>query len=183
MGKYCCDQSIFYNMKEVKTTIPNNCELVKEGDSYVVKEKKNNPPRSWEEFCENYPINNEEFFIMGGNNNISSICEGRRSASNDKNLCINKEEAEAFLALMQLRQLRKAWVGIGNKRTVRIVLQSYMTSKVILLLHIIVYIGLHHPYPFHQQQWPRIFFPASDTFVKLLKSCCNGKFYSTGIYS
>ena len=29
----------------------------------------------------------------------------------DKNWCTSKEEAEAFLALMQLRQLRKAWVG------------------------------------------------------------------------
>lgn len=37
----------------------------------------------------------------------------------DKNLCTSKEEAEAFLALMQLRQLRKAWVGnwkpVNNK--------------------------------------------------------------------
>lgn len=29
----------------------------------------------------------------------------------DRNLCSSREEAEAFLALMQLRQLRKAWVG------------------------------------------------------------------------
>lgn len=33
------------------------------------------------------------------------------SSRADKNWCTSKEEAEAFLALMQLRQLRKAWVG------------------------------------------------------------------------
>lgn len=49
-------------MKDVKITIPDNCELVKQGDSYIVKEKKNNPPRSWGEFCMNYPIDSEEFF-------------------------------------------------------------------------------------------------------------------------
>ena len=33
-----------------------------------------------------------------------------RNSILDKNICISKEETEAFLALMQLRQLRKAWV-------------------------------------------------------------------------
>ena len=34
-------------MKEVKIQIPDNCELIKDGDNYVVREKQN-PPRSWE---------------------------------------------------------------------------------------------------------------------------------------
>lgn len=55
------------NKMEIKIQIPDNCELVKDENTYIVKEKKLSPPRS--------------------------------------------EEAEAFLALMQLRQLRKAWVG------------------------------------------------------------------------
>ena len=33
-----------------------------------------------------------------------------RIPGKDKNLCTSKQEAEAFLALMQLRQLRKAYV-------------------------------------------------------------------------
>lgn len=35
----------------------------------------------------------------------------------DRNLCTSKEEAEAFLALMQLRQLRKAWIGDWKPNT------------------------------------------------------------------
>ncbi len=95
-------------MKEVKITIPNNCELVKEGDSYVIKKKKNTPPRSWKEFCKNYRIANGEAFIdIEGVINIYKDSEVR--AVSDKILCTSKAEAEAFLALMQLRQLRKAW--------------------------------------------------------------------------
>lgn len=71
---------------EIKIQIPDNCELVKDENTYIVKEKKLGPPRSWDEFCEKFPIQN-------------------------RNLCSSREEAEAFLALMQLRQLRKAWVG------------------------------------------------------------------------
>ena len=97
-------------MKEVKIQIPDNCELVKEGDSYVVKEKKQNPPRSWEEFCEKYSLTDKEAFI-DPYANIKPPCEcGERKALSGKNWCASKEEAEAFLALMQLRQLRKAWV-------------------------------------------------------------------------
>lgn len=98
-------------MKEVKIQIPDNCELVKDGDSYVIKEMKQNPPRSWEEFCEKYPVIDKEAFI-DSYSNIRPPCEcGERKALSGKNWCVSKQEAEAFLALMQLRQLRKAWVG------------------------------------------------------------------------
>lgn len=96
---------------EVKIQIPDNCELIKDGDTYVVKEKKNDKPRSWVEFCKRYPKKSGETFI----NSVSEIfvydIPSTRDEKRDKNVCTSKEEAEAFLALMQLRQLRKAWVG------------------------------------------------------------------------
>ena len=99
-------------MKEVKIQIPDNCELIKDGDTYVVreKEKKDSKPKSWEEFCEEYPINKEEYFI-GTFAEISKAPEGDRNPFDDRDVCTSEKEAEAFLALMQLRQLRKAWVG------------------------------------------------------------------------
>ena len=97
-------------MNEVKIQIPDNCELIKDGNTYIVKEKeekKQTPPRSWKEFCEKYPITQSEAYIgLNPGMNKSS-----RNASDSKNWCTSKEEAEAFLALMQLRQLRKAWIG------------------------------------------------------------------------
>lgn len=97
---------------EVKIQIPDNCELIKDGYTYIVKEKKQEPPRSWEEFCENYPRAKDNYFISNNSSivQVSNITYPR-GAVNDRNICTSKEEAEAFLALMQLRQLRKAWVG------------------------------------------------------------------------
>ena len=97
---------------EVKIQIPDNCELIKKGDTYVVreKEKKDSKPKSWEEFCEEYPINKEEYFI-GTFAEISKAPEGDRNPFDDRDVCTSEKEAEAFLALMQLRQLRKAWIG------------------------------------------------------------------------
>lgn len=97
---------------DIKIQIPNNCELIKDGDTYIVKEKKQEHPRSWEEFCKRYPRTTNEYFISD-DSRIDYVWNTTdpRDAVRDKNVCASKEEAEAFLALMQLRQLRKAWVG------------------------------------------------------------------------
>lgn len=97
------------NMNEVKIQIPDNCELVRDDDTYVVREKKQGPPKSWKEFCERYPVREEEAYIDTNGIIYSALTDlaGRKY----RNWCTSKEEAEAFLALMQLRQLRKAWVG------------------------------------------------------------------------
>lgn len=99
------------NTVEVKIQIPDNCELIKDGDTYVVKEKKQGPPKSWEEFCERYPKQIGESFITSSSNIHVYNCANIRNEKIDKNICSSTEEAKAFLALMQLRQLRKAWVG------------------------------------------------------------------------
>ena len=98
-------------MNEVKIQIPDNCELIKDGDTYIVREKKQGPPRSWEEFCERYPIQKGEAYI--DSNSIIDVTnyKCRRYVSTSQNWCTSKEEAKAFLALMKLKQLRKAWIG------------------------------------------------------------------------
>ena len=96
---------------EVKIQIPDNCELIKDGDTYIVKEK-NNKPKTWSKFCGDYPIQPSEYYIDDQSRVLPmTMSSAFRDAVVDKNCCTSKEEAEAFLALMQLRQLRKAWVG------------------------------------------------------------------------
>lgn len=95
-------------MKEITITIPDNCELIKEGNTYAIKEK-DTKPKSWREFCHNFRIKQKEYFI-DADSAITKYDATERREIEDRNLCVNPEEAEAFLALMQLRQLRKAWV-------------------------------------------------------------------------
>ena len=112
IGEYINKLIKSQNMKDIKITIPDNCELIKEGDSYIVKERSRNVPRSWKEFCENFPIKPGEYFIDTDSDVLEHFdFNNKRKEIEDRVLCINKKEAEAFLALMQLRQLRKAWIG------------------------------------------------------------------------
>lgn len=112
-------------MKEITIQIPNNCELVKEGDAYKIREIS--LPKSWEKYCKMYPNMKGEYYI-NFNSQITIVCDdSSRNYTHDKNLLSSKEEAEAFLALMQLRRLREAWIGDWNYE---ISSQNYIPSIV-----------------------------------------------------
>ena len=83
-------------------------------------EKELNPlPRSWKEFCENYPIQDHEAFINYANGDITICkeCAGsglgtwKRKPERDRCKCVSQKSAEAHLAMIQLEQLRDCWWG------------------------------------------------------------------------
>lgn len=98
--------------KTIKIEIPEGYDdIVFDKETNSIKYiKKDNKPHSWKRFCENNPIIKDEYYI-DSNSIIKDVDKHNRSVAYNKNLCTSKEEAEAFLALMQLRQIRKAWVG------------------------------------------------------------------------
>lgn len=74
-------------------------------------EKQNELPKTWEEFCKRNSLKRGECLIGSFCNVfITEAIGADRDAKEDRNYCISKQEAEAHLALMQLRQLRKAYV-------------------------------------------------------------------------
>lgn len=95
------------DMKEITIQIPDNCELVKEGDVYKIKELSY--PKTWEEYCDMYPDVKDEYYV-NGNSILIKVSRQYRHPMSDRSLLSSKEEAEAFLALIQLRRLREAWV-------------------------------------------------------------------------
>ena len=96
---------------EVKINIPDNCELIRKGDTYIIKEKYH--PRTWEEYCERYPRRKGEFYFKEGGTivAIDNTAGMNKNPEQDKVLMNSLAETRAFVALMQLRQLWKAWVG------------------------------------------------------------------------
>lgn len=72
---------------------------------------KNEKPKTWEELCNTDLFAQEMFYIENDSAIIKVNLKGGRNSETDKNLCNTYQDAEMFLAMMQLRQLRKAWVG------------------------------------------------------------------------
>lgn len=74
-------------------------------------EKQNELPKTWEEFCKRNPVTSGEGYISIGSGIRETYTNTReRDSVLDKNLCTSPQEAKAFVALMQLRQLRKVYV-------------------------------------------------------------------------
>lgn len=66
-------------------------------------------PRTWEEFCKNYPCKKDECFITTSCGLYFARERDEREVTGDRNILPSKQAAEAHLALMQLHQLRDAW--------------------------------------------------------------------------
>ena len=75
----------------------------------VKYEKKKELPRTWEEFCKNYPCKKDECFITTGCGLYLARERDERQVNCDRNILPSREAAEAHLAYMQLHQLRDAW--------------------------------------------------------------------------
>lgn len=65
-------------------------------------------PNTWEEFCEIYPIKDDEWYI-GMNSDIINMFKGKRYNRYNRNILPSLQAAEAHLAYMQLHQLRDCY--------------------------------------------------------------------------
>ena len=118
---------LYKEMKEernIKLTLDKAKEWYKKGGELreialqAFTERELNPlPRSWEEFCENHPIQDHEAFINYASSNITICkeCAGSglgfwmRKPEKDRCKCVSQKSAEAHLAMIQLEQLRDCW--------------------------------------------------------------------------
>lgn len=73
-----------------------------------LKRPGNTFPETWEEFCYAHPAH-EEYFIDSMSHIGKEVNFRTRDKVTDRNLCKSKEYANAFLALMQLIQLRDCY--------------------------------------------------------------------------
>lgn len=107
----------------VSITPPQGCEVDKveviDGVLNVTfKPQERKLPKSWEEFCEMFPVKPPEVFIREGGI-YKVFCEAERDTSEDIATFPDYATAEAVLALCKLIQLRNCyngdWVPDWNK--------------------------------------------------------------------
>lgn len=93
-------------MKNIIIKITDNCELIKE-DNTTFKIITEREPKTWEEFCDTVPIIDE--YYIDQFSEVSSINSDIRNSIDNRTLCATREEAEAIVALIQLRRLKVEW--------------------------------------------------------------------------
>ena len=100
----------------IEIEVPDGMNAIWKDGKVVFEDIKPQLPKTWEEFCKNYPINSGEF-IIGLSSQIGSPRWGDRDINIDRNVLPNYKAGEAHLALMQLHQLRdcyrQGWIPDG----------------------------------------------------------------------
>ena len=81
-------------------------------------------PKTWEEFCKNYPYKcGVGYYIDNKSNIVRCALANGRDTEYDRNLLPSKKAAEQHLALMQLHQLRdcyrQGWIPDFNNNEIK----------------------------------------------------------------
>ena len=97
-------------MEDIKIVPPKGYEIDRKNstlDCIKFRPIQSNLPKTWEEFCENYPIQKGEAWmdVAGNINKYEKSCN-TRNHTGDKTVLPSKEIASAMVALCQLIQLR-----------------------------------------------------------------------------
>lgn len=91
----------------IEIEIPEGKKAVWKDNKVVFEDIEPQLPKTWEEFCKNYPIKKGECFIDASSNILETAWTSRHIYG-DRNK-LNTEAAKQHLALMQLHQLRDCY--------------------------------------------------------------------------
>lgn len=92
----------------IEIEVPEGKKAVWKDNKVIFEDIKPELPKTWEEFCEKYPIKSSECVISSGAG-IFPTLDYERHCVHNANSLPSQEAAEAHLALMQLHQLRDCY--------------------------------------------------------------------------
>ena len=92
----------------IEIEVPDGYKAVYNKDTQKVEIVRVELPKSWEEYCKQNRIVDWEYFI-NERSEIDEIRKREKNPETDKSTIQTKDMAEAFIALMQLVQLRDCY--------------------------------------------------------------------------
>ena len=93
----------------IEIEVPEGKKAVWKEGKVVFEDIKPKLPETWEEFCNNYKIQEEECYINTDAEIKKAVSSRNRLIYGDSNVLPNKQAAEAHLALIKLHQLRDCY--------------------------------------------------------------------------
>ena len=95
----------------IEIEVPEGKKAVWKNNTIVFEDIKQELPKTWEEYCEKYPIDPKEVYLdpKGQITELLIIDPCKRDPNSNKHFLASKEDAKAHLALMQLHRLRDCY--------------------------------------------------------------------------
>lgn len=96
---------------EITVDVPDGKKAVWKDGKVVFEDILHELPRSWDEFCDSYPLTSDECYINETCSIMPSFSdkEAKRARISGANWLPSKQAAEQHLVLMQLHQLRDCY--------------------------------------------------------------------------
>lgn len=92
----------------IEIEVPDGKKAVWKDGKLVFEDIEPQLPKTWEEFCKNFPKSSSECYILL-NSNITSAVQNVRNYKYDRIILPSYKAAKQHLALMQLHQLRDCY--------------------------------------------------------------------------
>ena len=152
----------------IEIEVPDGKRAIWKNGKVVFEDIKSQLPKTWEEFCKNYPINSGEF-IIGLSSQIGSPRWGDRDINIDRNVLPNYKAGEAHLALMQLHQLRdcyrEGWLpdGLSSQYSIEM---YYDPSNGVVKFRIIKYYSISKFLSFQTEEKAKEFLNNFRNFIE-----------------
>ena len=109
----------------IEIEVPDGKKAVWKNGTIVFEDIKPKLPKTWDEFCNNHKIQEEECYINTDAEIEKAVLSRNRLICGDSNVLPNKQAAEAHLALIKLHQLRdcyrQGWIPTLNKTSFGII--------------------------------------------------------------
>ena len=93
----------------IEIEVPEGKKAIWKEGKIVFEDIRPKLPKTWEEFCNNYKIQEEECYINTDADIEKVVLSRNRLICGDSNILPNKQAAEAHLALIKLHQLRDCY--------------------------------------------------------------------------
>ena len=119
----------------IEIEVPEGKNAVWKDNTIVFEDVKPQLPKTWEEFCKQNFIKEEEKYIdLSSNICTAATFTSEKNPECDKNILPSKQAAEAHLALMQLHQLRdcyrQGWIPDWSDNNYKAcIIHDYMQSN------------------------------------------------------
>ena len=152
----------------IEIEVPDGKRAIWKDGKVVFEDIKSQLPKTWEEFCKNYPINSGEF-IIGLSSQIGSPRWGDRDINIDRNVLPSYKAGEAHLAYMQLHQLRdcyrEGWLpdGLSNQYSIE---RYYDPSNGVVKFRVIKYYSISKFLSFQTEEKAKEFLNNFRNFIE-----------------
>ena len=152
----------------IEIEVPDGKRVIWKDGKVIFEDIKSQLPKTWEEFCKNYPINSGEF-VIGLSSQIGSPHWGDRDINIDRNVLPNYKAGEAHLAYMQLHQLRdcyrEGWLpdGLSNQYSIE---RYYDPSNGVVKFRVIKYYSISKFLSFQTEERAKEFLNNFRNFIE-----------------